>query len=349
MLGNDVTKGGPGTTLMKRVSGPLGSSNLFREGRLRYRASRKRLFPHRERLDLLLLAVVVLGVGAAGAGSPVSYPVIAAAGDIACDPSHASFNDGRGTRGECAQRATSNRLLQGRYAAVLTLGDNQYEDGSYDKYLAAYARSWGRVKSVTRPAPGNHEYEDVGAAGYFRYFGRAAGPTGRGYYSFSLGGWHLISLNSNCREAGGCDKRSAQVRWLRRELAAHRTTCTLAYWHHPRFSSGQHGSDRSVAPLWKVLYESRADVVLVGHDHDYERFARLDPAGRVDAKRGVREFVVGTGGRSHHAFESSVIGSEVRDATSFGILALTLKPKSYDWRFVPAVGSFTDRGSASCH
>jgi hypothetical protein len=294
----------------------------------------------------------MLGVGGAGAvsaRSPLPYPVVAVAGDIACDPSDPSFNDGLGTQSECAQSATSKLLLQGRYAAVLTLGDNQYEDGSYDKYRAAYARSWGRVKSLTHPAPGNHEYQ-TGAVGYFHYFGRAAGPTGRGYYSFDLGGWHLISLNSNCPEAGGCDEGSPQMRWLGRDLAAHPTKCTLAYWHHPRFSSGPHGSDSSVAPLWKALYEWRADVVLGGHDHDYERFAPLDPSGQVDAKRGIREFVVGTGGRSHYAFEKSgVVGSQVRDANSFGILALALKPKGYDWRFVPTVGSFTDRGSASCH
>jgi calcineurin-like phosphoesterase family protein len=299
----------------------------------------------------VLLGVALLSVasaGASGATSPVRYPVIAAAGDIACDPSDSSFDEGLGTGSECTQRATSDLLLQGRYAAVLTLGDNQYEDGGYAAYVAGYASSWGRVKSLTRPAPGNHEYHESDAAGYFRYFGRAAGPIGRGYYSFNLGKWHLVSLNSNCTEAGGCDEGSAQVKWLRRDLAAHRATCTLAYWHHPRFSSGRHGSNRSVAPLWKVLYEWRADVVLVGHDHDYERFAPLNPAGGIDAKRGIREFVVGTGGKSHYAFESTLIGSQVRDATSFGILALKLKPKGYEWRFVPATGSFSDHGSARC-
>jgi Calcineurin-like phosphoesterase len=312
----------------------------------------RRSFLRARRLDLALLAAAAVLVGAAGARgerSPLHYPVIAAAGDIACDPSDGSFNDGRGTESDCAQLATSNQLLKGGYAAVLALGDNQYENGSYDRYGASYARSWGRVKAATRPAPGNHEYHTAEAAGYFRYFGPAAGPTGRGYYSFDLGSWHLVSLNSNCSEAGGCDTGSAQMQWLRRDLAAHRARCVLAFWHHPRFSSGEHGSDASVAPLWEALYQARADVVLVGHDHDYERFAPLDPAGQVDYQRGIRQFVVGTGGKSHYGFESSVVGSEARDASSFGILALTLKANAFDWRFIPALGSFTDRGTARCH
>ena len=300
---------------------------------------------------LVVLAVFVasaLAATAAASPAPV-FPVIAAAGDIACDPSDGAFNHGRGTASACRQLATSKLLLADRYSAVLTLGDNQYEDGSYRKYLAAYAPSWGRVKRRTRPTPGNHEYETAGAAGYFRYFGRAAGPPGRGYYSFDVGAWHLVSLDSNCADVGGCETGSPQERWLRRDLAAHPARCTLAYWHHPRFSSGMHGSDADIAGLWQALSEKRADVVLVGHDHDYERFAPLDGAGMPDAARGIREFVVGTGGKSHRAFESRAPGSQARDATTFGILALTLRPGGYDWRFVPAVGSFTDRGSGRCH
>jgi hypothetical protein len=295
----------------------------------------------------MLVMVLCVPGGAAGSGS--RYPVIAAAGDIACDPSDGSYHDGRGTSSACRQLATSNLLLRGRYAAVLTLGDNQYENGSYGKYLVSYARSWGRVKQITRPAPGNHEYETDGAAGYFRYFGKAAGPDQRGYHSFDLGGWHLVSLDSNCSEVGGCQEGSPQERWLRRDLMRHPAKCTLAYWHHPRFSSGRHGSDDSVSGLWHALYDHGADVVLVGHDHDYERFAPLNVAGALDRVQGIREFVVGTGGKSHYAFESTERGSQVRDDTSFGIIALTLKPAGYDWRFVPAVGSFTDRGSARCH
>jgi hypothetical protein len=307
-----------------------------------------------DKVSLGVLVAVVLGlaVGAPtlGAGTAASRsPIIAAAGDIACDPFDGSYNRGKGTASACRQVATSNLLLKGNYAAVLTLGDNQYEDGAYAKYRISYAQSWGRVKRITRPAPGNHEYGTKNAAGYFRYFGKAAGPPGRGYYSFDVGTWHLVSLNSNCAEIGGCQEGSPQEHWLRRDLAAHRTKCTLAYWHRPRFSSGEHGGDDSVSGLWHALYDYGTDVVLVGHDHDYERFAPQNVAGALDRVQGIREFVVGTGGKSHYDFRSPEPHSQLRDSTSFGILALTLKPKGYDWRFISVVGSFTDRGSARCH
>ena len=289
--------------------------------------------------------LLMRGTGAAGSG----YPVIAAAGDIACDPSSSDYDRGRGTTSECRELATAGLLTAGRYGAVLTLGDNQYDTGAYAAYRVSYGSSWGRVRSITKPAPGNHEYETSGASGYFRYFGKAAGSQGRGYYSFDLGAWHLISLNSNCWAIGGCGKGSPEERWLRRDLTTHRTACTLAYWHHPRFSSGLHGSSTATAAFWQDLYAGGADVVLSGHDHDYERFAPLAPSGKVDPARGIREFVVGTGGRSHYGFVSIQPGSQARDSTSFGVLALTLRPTGYDWRFVPAVGSYTDRGSASCH
>lgn len=293
---------------------------------------------------------VVAAVGLVQAGrSATTNPVIAAAGDIACDPTTAAFANGRGTATECRERATSDLLVAGRYAAVLALGDDQYDTGAYAAYLRSYAPSWGRVRAITRPAPGNHEYGTPGAAGYFRYFGARAGPARQGYYSFDVGSWHIVSLNSNCWAVGGCGRGSPEERWLRRDLATHPSTCTLAYWHHPRFSSGLHGSETLTAAFWDDLYAAGADVVLSGHDHDYERFAPLAPTGRVDPARGIREFVVGTGGRSHYAFTSVQPGSQARDSTTFGVLALTLRPTGYDWRFVPAVGSYTDRGSASCH
>lgn len=302
------------------------------------------------RLAALVVGLLSLALAARESDGEVARaPVIAAAGDIACDPADASFDQGRGTNAACRQLATSNLLVRGRYTAVLTLGDNQYEDGAYTKYLASYAPSWGRVKAITRPSPGNHEYGTARASGYVRYFGKAAGPAGRGYYSFDLGAWHLVSLNSNCSEIGGCGRGSPENRWLRLDLARHRTRCTLAYWHHARFSSGPHGDDLDVSGLWQTLYERGADVVLSGHDHDYERFAPLDPAGAVDPARGLREFVVGTGGRSHYGTGTPQPGSEVRDSSTFGVLALTLRPTGYDWRFLPAVGSFTDGGSARCH
>ena len=276
-------------------------------------------------------------------------PVIAAAGDIACSPTSAYYNRGVGAELNCRQRATSDLLARGGYDAVLTLGDNQYERGELADYEAVYDRSWGRVKAITHPTPGNHEYMS-GAGGYFRYFGAAAGDAASGWYSFDLGSWHVIALNSNCAQVGGCWDGSPQERWLRNDLARHAgAKCTLAFWHEPRFSSGAHGDNVAYTELWRALYEAGADVVLAGHDHDYERFAPQAPSGVLDTGRGIREFVVGTGGSHLRPFGAIREWSEVRDATSVGILELRLRRDGYDWRFRPAVGSFTDAGSGPCH
>jgi len=274
---------------------------------------------------------------------------IAAAGDIACDPERSSFAGGRGVGMTCRQAATSDLLVGAGYRAVLALGDIQYEDASHAKFLSSYDRSWGRVKDVTRPVPGNHEYRTPGAAGYFEYFGEAAGDPTEGYYSFDLGTWHVVALNSNCAAVGGCHESSPQETWLRADLAATSARCTLAYWHHPRYSSGVHGSDRAYQAFWQALYDANADVVLVAHDHDYERFAPQDANGRRDIPRGILQFVVGTGGRSLRRFTHIEPNSETRDVSSFGVLELTLGAGAYAWRFRPAVGTFTDSGSAKCH
>ena len=281
--------------------------------------------------------------------SPVTGARIAAAGDIACDPGSPRFGNGLGTGFDCRQRATSDLLVGGGYEAVLALGDIQYEVGAGDAFEVSYDASWGRVKPVTRPVPGNHEYGTAGAAGYFEYFGAGAGDPTKGYYSYELGKWHVVALNSNCAAVGGCDAGSAQERWLRADLAAHPSHCTLAYWHHPRYSSGRHGSDSSYVAFWQALVDADADLVLVGHDHDYERFAPQDAGGRRDLERGIREFVVGTGGKNLRPFTRVSPNSEARDATSLGVLELTLGANAYEWRFRVAVGSFTDSGSASCH
>ena len=284
-------------------------------------------------------------------------PVVAVAGDIACDPADSSFRSGYGTASRCRQRATSNLIYGNGYTAVLTTGDIQYECGGYGAFLRSFDPSWGRFKRRIRPAPGNHEYYSAGgtdcdstgnAGGYFRYFGAAAGAPALGYYSFDLGGWHLVALNSNCGEVGGCGAGSPQETWLRKDLAATSKRCILAFWHHPRFSSGSHGNTTAVAPFWRALYEARADVVLNGHDHDYERFYRQTPRG-VFSVNGIREFVVGTGGKSLRAFSTIRRNSAARSSSSFGILRLTLRPTGYGWRFVPANGSFADQGSTSCH
>jgi Calcineurin-like phosphoesterase len=222
---------------------------------------------------------------------------------------------------------------------VAALGDEAYDTGSAEEFARCYAPSWGRFRGRTRPAVGNHEYLTEGAAGYFAYFGARAAPPG-GWYSYDLGAWHAVVLNSNCGPAGGCEQGSAQEQWLRADLAAHPARCTLAYWHHPRYSSGPHGDDATVEPFWRDLAAARADVVLSGHDHDYERFA---------PKRGIREFVVGTGGRSHYPILRRTAGSVVRNWTAYGVLRLTLRPAGYSWRFLPVRGaSFTDGGSARC-
>jgi hypothetical protein len=293
-----------------------------------------------------------------GIALAASDPVIAAAGDIACDPSSSSFNGGNGTSGACRQRYTSDLLVNGGFAAVLPLGDIQYYCGGYQAFLQSYDLSWGRVKSITRPAVGNHEYltsggtdctsANAGAAGYFNYFGAAAGLPSQGYYSFNVGEWHLIALNSNCSSAGGCGSSSPQGLWLQADLAANRNLCTLAYWHIPLFSSGGRAASNTQS-LWQILYNNNVELVLNGHDHIYERFAPQAPNGTLDAARGIREFIVGTGGSNHTSLASIAANSLVRNTDTFGILKLTLHPSSYDWQFIPEPGkTFTDSGSAQC-
>src|SRR5439155_8251847 len=215
------------------------------------------------------------------------------------------------TASECHQRATSDLLVSGGFDAVLPLGDDQYPSGALYDFQTYYDPTWGRVKTTTHPAPGNHEYDTAGAPGYFGYFGAAAGDSQKGYYSYDLGSWHVISLNSNCADVGGCDAGSPQEQWLRADLASRSNACTLAYWHHPRFSSGiTHGSDPRTQALWDALYDFHADVVLNGHEHNYERFAPQSPTGAADPN-GIREFVVGTGGESLYPVWTPLANSRV--------------------------------------
>ena len=289
-----------------------------------------------------------------------SEAFIAAAGDVACDPTRPAFNGGLGTARSCRALYTSDLLLKMELWAVLVLGDTQYDDGVLWKYQQSFDPSWGRLKSLLRPVPGNHEYLD-GAQGYFDYFngpGRAdgqAGPRDAGYYSFDVGDWHIVALNSQCGhrprlpQVPGCEAGSAQERWLRADLAAHPTACTLAYWHHPLISS-RLGVDQAVRPLWEALVEAGVDVVLTGHDHAYERFAPLGATGQLDLERGIRQFIVGTGGKSLHRERALAGESEVRNSRVYGVLQLRLLSRSYHWRFVPEAGRrFTDAGARSCH
>jgi hypothetical protein len=281
--------------------------------------------------------------------------LIGAAGDIACDPANPNYNGGGGTTHDCRQAATANVLVTAQPAAVLPLGDDQYECGGLSAFQQSYARTWGRLLSITHPAIGNHEYYTSGgtgcdttgaAAGYFAYFGARAGDPAKGYYSFSIGGWHLVALNTNCAKVGGCFAGSAEESWLQADLAAHPTACTLAYWHHPRYSS----TTSSVASknFWNDLYAAGADVVLSGHIHNYERFSPMNATGATDMGKGMREFIVGTGGQSLQSFGTPLAASEVRQK-AFGVLLLTLQAKSYQWRFVSASGQVLDSGSETCH
>jgi len=242
------------------------------------------------------------------------------------------------------------KLLEANPGTVMALGDLAYPNGTAEDFKC-YDKTWGRVKTRTRPAVGNHEFHSTGASYYFQYFGAAAGDAKTGYYSYELGPWHIVVLNSECLEIGGCGAGSPEEKWLRADLAAHPVGCTLAYFHKPRFSSGlNHGNDPEVGAFWQALYDFNAELILNGHDHDYERFAPQDPNGNADPKRGIREFVVGTGGKNHREFGIHKANSEVRNNTAFGVLKLTLKPTGYDWKFIPEAGkSFTDSGSGSCH
>jgi 3',5'-cyclic AMP phosphodiesterase CpdA len=231
-------------------------------------------------------------------------------------------------------------------AVVLTLGDHTYPRGRAGEFAHCYAPTWGRFKDRTWPTPGNHEYYTPGAVPYFAYFGARAG---NGHYSFDLGGWHLVSLDSNL----AAPQHAAQLEWLRQDLAHHPARCTLAYWHHPLYSSGGHGSIPKMRDVWEVLWRAGAEIVLSGHDHDYERFAPQDADARPDAQRGIREFVVGTGGAYPTPFLRTAANSEVRDASQFGVLRLRLLDGGYEWEFMPAgelpAGAVPDRGRGSCH
>lgn len=242
------------------------------------------------------------------------------------------------------------KLLDQISGTVMAVGDLAYPDGSKENFQC-YDKTWGRAKSRTRPSPGNHEFHSSGATPYFDYFGPAAGDPKTGYYSYDLGSWHIIVLNSECKDVGGCNAGAPQEKWLRADLASHPVACTLAYWHKPLFSSGSaHGNDLEIKPLWDALYQANADVVINGHDHDYERFAPQTPDGASDPTRGIREFVVGTGGKSHRPFSAPRPNSEVRDFSAYGVLKLTLKAKGYDWQFIPEAGkTFIDSGSGACH
>jgi hypothetical protein len=245
--------------------------------------------------------------------------------------------------------AATAALLAGIEGAVFTAGDNVYERGTSSEFTDCYAPTWGRELSRTWPAPGNHDYATRGAAGYFRYFGAAAGDPKKGWYAKDLGSWRIYVLNSNCSAIGGCGAGSPQERWLREDLAANPRTCALAIWHHPRFSSGLHGSSKATQALWQALEDAGAEIVISGHDHDYERFGPQTATGAADPA-GIVEYVAGTGGRSHYPLVRSIANSLVQNDDTFGVLELQLYAASWTFEFVPVAGkTFTDQGSGTCH
>jgi hypothetical protein len=265
-------------------------------------------------------------------GTAEESVVLVGAGDIA----NCKVGDGH--------KATAD-VLDTIPGTVFTLGDHAYPRGSKKSFEECYDISWGRHKERTRPSPGNHDLISNNGRAYYDYFGDAAGPRGLGYYSYRLGAWHIIVLNSDLPMT----RNSRQVSWLRKDLADNPSTCTLAYWHVPMFSSGAHGDQPELIDTWRVLHKAGVDVVVNGHDHDYERFAPQDPNGDPDPERGIREFVVGTGGAGVYRFKKLAKNSEVRHWQSYGVIKFTLHPGSYDWEYVIADGKpFEDKGSAQC-
>jgi 3',5'-cyclic AMP phosphodiesterase CpdA len=265
-----------------------------------------------------------------------------AAGDIArCPYPDAAYSDAAKTADVVAAGLKDNPG-----AVVLTLGDHTYPRGRPEEFTACYGPTWGRFRDRTYPSPGNRESATHDAAGYFGYFGQRAA---RGFYSFELGNWHLVSLDSNLSGAA----MAAQLAWLREDLASHQAPCTLAYWHHPLYSSGGHGNIAVMHDAWQLLYRAGAELVLSGHDHDYERFAPQDADGRLDPARGIRQFVAGTGGAFATPFLWPRAHSEFRENNRYGVLRLRLLDDGYEWRFMPVAGTGQDlepdHGSAKCH
>ncbi len=287
-----------------------------------------------------LFLIALIALAPANSTPPRQNAVLLAAGDIADCSSNGA--------------ALTAQLIEQLRGTVAAIGDTAYPRGSASDFARCYAPTWGLFRSRTRPAVGNHEYMTPEASAYFEYFGRRAVPY-HGYYSFELGGWHIIALNSTCDEVGGCGPGSAQLRWLDSDLARHRSRCTLAYWHTALFSSGPHGAKEPEAalamkPIWLRLMRARADIVLSAHDHLYQRFAPLNSSGLVDRKNGIQEFVVGTGGGPFYHGAKSTLGSRTLITDRFGVLRLLLNEGGYRWQFLEApVGNVLDSGNGTCH
>lgn len=310
-------------------------------------------------LGALLAAIPRTALAQAGSGDSAARPENAFQKAAQMEHSGETFTlIGAGDIATCkhldSAQATA-KLIKQIPGTVFAAGDLAYDKGSLDQFKNCYGKTWGVFKDRTKPALGNHEYVDHAATGYFQYWGMQAGPTDKGYYSYTLGDWHIVVLNTNCniKKMGGCDKGSPQENWLRADLAKHPNACILAYGHHALFSSGvfkSHALHPQLRPLWEDLYAAHADLILAGHEHSYERFAPQDPQGNADTAHGIREIVVGTGGRSHSPLGVPTPNSEVREWKTYGVLKLTLATGRYHWEFMPVEGeTFRDSGSGVCH
>lgn len=309
---------------------------------------------------IAMLGCLVFGAQSAWGQAPVPSPF--GAGTKAAGSRGTKLTDtfvlvGAGDIASCLSPAGSvatANLIDQIPGTVFAAGDLAYEHGTYEEFQSCYQPTWGRFRQRTRPAPGNHEYTGSGASGYFRYWGNQAGEVAKGYYSYDLGAWHIVVLNTNCavKDLVGCGQGSPEETWLRQDLAEHPKACILAYGHHALFSSGvfpKHARHAELHFFWKDLYAAHADLILAAHEHSYERFAPQDPEGRADAKHGIREIVVGTGGRSHTLLGPPQENSEVRNDDTYGVLKLTLSPKAYEWEFIPEAGkTFRDSGAGTC-
>lgn len=306
------------------------------------------------KIKLILASAVSLIIGVSlfsvpQANSVEPDPVIAAVGDIACVPTSSSYKDGFGTATLCRHKYVADLMQTREVTNFLALGDLQYENGTLADFNTSYDKWYAPYYDITRPAPGNHEYRTANASGYYTYFGSKDYAQSPGYYSYDVGNWHLVALNSNCKQLGGCGGTKPQGKWLKADLAANTKPCTIAYWHHPKFNSGEHGGVKNMNWAWNMLYNKNAEIILNGHEHSYQRFKPLDRYGNVDYNRGIVEFVSGAGGKNHYSGGSTNSKSDFRNTTDYGMLFLTLHSNSADYEWVTENGVTKDSGTITCH
>jgi hypothetical protein len=308
---------------------------------------------------ILVVAALLVYANVSTAAAATSDPVVVVGGDVACSPTDTNYNGGNGVPSYCHSKVTSGLISQINPSNLLMVGDGQYNSGSLSDYQNSYGTTWGQHKAKTNPAVGNHDYGTSGAGGYYSYFGNAASTQQSGcvkaclgYYSFDVGAWHLVNINSECSRfngGAGCAVGSPQQMWLDKDLAAHSNACTIVFDHRPRWSSNSFAS-ADIAPLVDVMYKYHVDLLLSGHSHAYERFAPQNPSGGSDLNNGIRQFVVGTGGAFFTGFSTIVSTSQVHKSNIFGVLKLTLHSNSYDWSFVADSSTpYNDSGTGSCH